>query len=159
MQKIPKLSVGKAQFVPKGFVADYKTFWFGTNNADEAYYLVSILNSNVINRVIKEHQSRGKFGPRDICRLPFEQNIPLFDSKQTLHKELALLGIQASQEAAKLAKTSRTKIKIAIPSMKKIDELVITPQYNVDLKFLINSYPHFIVCGCIGAVVFILIYR
>lgn len=125
MQKIPKLTVGKAQIEPAGFVADYKTFWFGTNNAEEAYYLAAILNSNVINSLIKEHQSKGKFGPRDICRLPFEQNIPLFDSKQDLHKELAVLGNQASKEAATLAKTSRTKIKAAISSMNEIDKRVL----------------------------------
>ena len=106
-------------------MADYKTFWFGTNNVEEAYYLAAILNSNVINRLIKEHQSKGKFGPRDICRLPFEQNIPLFDSKQNLHKELAVLGNQASKEAAALAKTSRTKIKAAISSMNEIDKRVL----------------------------------
>lgn len=124
IQRLPKLTVGKAQIAPEGFIADHKTYWFGTNNSDEAYYLASILNSNVINNLIKKHQTRGKFGPRDIGRLPFEQNIPLFDPQVELHKELALLGSQAIGEAFNLTKTSRTKIKAAIPSMKQIDVCV-----------------------------------
>jgi hypothetical protein len=124
-EKIPPLAIGKAEIVPKGFVADYKTFWFSTSVRDEAYYLAAILNSNVLDERIKQYQSRGKWGPRDICRLPFEQNIPQFDPNNELHKQLAIAGLEASTEAAKVEKTSRTKTKAAIPSMKKIDRLVL----------------------------------
>jgi hypothetical protein len=124
-EKIPRLTIGKAEIGPKGFIADYKTFWFSTSVRDEAYYLVAILNSNVLDERIKQYQSRGKFGPRDICRLPFEQNIPEFDPKNELHTQIAMAGLEASTEAAKVEKTSRVKTKAAIPSMKKIDRLVL----------------------------------
>ena len=81
--------------------------------------------SNVLDERIKQYQSRGKFGPRDICRLPFEQNIPEFDSKNELHTQIAMVGLEASAEAAKVEKTSRVKTRVAIPSMKKIDRLVL----------------------------------
>jgi hypothetical protein len=118
------MKIGNAKIRINGFVADYKTYWFATNDKQEADYLVAILNSNTLDQMIKPHQSRGKFGPRDICRLPFEFNIPQFDKSQQLHKQIAILGGQATIDAAKLRKTSRSKIKILLPQMKDIDEKV-----------------------------------
>jgi len=123
-EKIPKVQVGSVRISPSGFVADYKTYWFGTMDEEEAYYLASILNSEVLDQMIKPHQSRGKFGPRDIGRLPFEFNIPQFDSDNGLHKQIAALGLKAAKEAANLPKTSRLKMKAMISSMKEIDCLV-----------------------------------
>ena len=123
-KKIPDLQVGKARVSPVGFIADYTTFWFGTNNLQEAHYLTAILNSTVLDVMIKKHQPRGKFGPRHICRLPFEFHIPQFDSGNELHKQIAELSLNATKEAANLPKMSRLKTKDAIPSMKKIDKLV-----------------------------------
>lgn len=123
-KKIPDVQVGKVNISPIGFVVDYTTFWFGTKNSEEAHYLVAILNSNVVDQMIKKHQPRGKFGPRHICRLPFEFNVPQFDPQNTLHKQIAALGIQASKEAAHLPKMSRLKMKVAMSSMKEIDKLV-----------------------------------
>jgi type I restriction-modification system DNA methylase subunit len=123
-EKIPNIQVGNARIHPAGFVVDYKTYWFGTNNEPEAQYLAAILNSETLDQMIKPHQSRGKFGPRDIGRLPFEFNVPRFDANDKLHAQIADLGVKAAQEAVNLQKTSRLKIKAAIPSMKEIDKLV-----------------------------------
>jgi methylase of polypeptide subunit release factors len=123
-KKIPDFEVGRIKISPSGFVADVKTFWFGTNDVEEAHYLAAILNSDVLDQKIKPYQSKGKFGPRDICRLPFEFNIPKFDPENDLHRQIAALGAQAAKEAATLPKTSRLNMKAAIPSMKQIDELV-----------------------------------
>lgn len=123
-RKMPDIPIGKIRIASSGFVADYTTYWFGTNEAEEAYYLTAILNSRAMDDMIKPHQARGKFGPRHICRLPFEFNIPQFDSKNRLHKQIAALGQKAIKEAADLPKTSRLKMKAVIPSMKEIDKLV-----------------------------------
>ncbi len=80
-RKVPDFIAGKTRISPCGFVADFTTYWFGTNEVEEAYYLTSILNSNPIDQIIKKEQPKGKFGPRHICRLPLEQNIPTFDPK------------------------------------------------------------------------------
>lgn len=124
-KKIPDLQIGNAKIPPSGFIADYKTYWFGTNTPEEAYYLAAILNSETLDQIIKPHQSRGKFGPRDICRLPFEFNVPQFDPRNQLHRQIAAKGLNATKEAANLPKMSRLKIKSAIPSMKEIDRLVL----------------------------------
>ncbi len=122
-KNLPPFQVDGAKIRPNGFVADYKTFWFGTNNANEASYLVAILNSNVMDEMIKPHQSEGAFGARDICRLPFEFNIPEYDPNNGIHTALAVLGAEAAKEADRLPRASRMKIKAKIPQMQMIDEL------------------------------------
>jgi len=124
-KRMPIQLIGEAEISPTGFVADYKSYWYSTNQRDEAHYLAAVLNSNVINGKIKPYQSRGKFGPRDICRLPFEFPIPKFDSNNELHMRIAALGRKASEEAFGLPKMSRSKVKAAIPSMKEIDRLIL----------------------------------
>jgi hypothetical protein len=123
-QNVPDVQIGNARIPARGFVADYKTYWFGTNNLEEAFYLTAILNSNTMDQMIKPYQSRGKFGPRDICRLPFELNLPKYNSENRLHRRIVALGVKARKEATSLPKMSRLKMKAAIPSMKEIDKLV-----------------------------------
>ena len=121
---IKPIKIGNAEIKINGFIADYKTYWYATNDRQEANYLASVLNSNTLDELIKPHQSRGKFGPRDICRLPFEFYIPPFDKNKGTHKQIAVLGLEATKEAMKLPKKSRSNIKNALPQMKEINKLV-----------------------------------
>jgi hypothetical protein len=123
-QRLPDLHSGETRIPAKGFVVDYTTYWLATNDVNEAYYLVTILNSDALDLKIKQYQSRGKWGPRHICRLPFEINLPAFDSQNALHKQIAALGAKATNEASSIPKMSRLQMKSAIPSMKEIDKLV-----------------------------------
>jgi len=122
---LPPFRIGKVDISPNGFVPDVKTFYFSTNDFYEACYLAAILNSNVLDAKIKPYQTRGKFGPRDIHRRPFEFFIPNFDPKNLLHKMIAELGKGATKEVSSLQRMSRLKVKIAIPSMKAIDRLLL----------------------------------
>jgi len=124
-QKVPDFRIGATRISPNGFVPDVKTFYFSTNNAQEAHYLTAILNSNVLDEKIKTIQTRGKYGPRDIHRRPFEFFIPQFDYNNNLHERISAFGEKAAKEAEDLSKMSRLKIKAAIPSMKEIDKLVL----------------------------------
>ncbi|NJL59195.1 MAG: hypothetical protein HC887_05670 [Desulfobacteraceae bacterium] len=74
------------------FIADHKTYWFGTNNVNEARYLSSFFNSNYANEKIKAFQTTGLFGPRDIHKRILEVPLLLYDAKNTHHKLLAELG-------------------------------------------------------------------
>lgn len=121
---LPPFILNGVRIAPEGFIADTKTYWFGTNNLEEANYLTAILNSNVLNDLIKPIQTKGAFGARDIHRRPFEFNIPEYDPKNHIHKELAKLGAEAAEIAKNLKPTSRSKFKKMIPQMAKIDELV-----------------------------------
>jgi len=77
---------------PKGFIADVKTWVFETNSQKEAYYLSAILNSTLLNRLIKPFQPRGLYGARAIHRRPLEFPIPKFDENNDIHVKIASFG-------------------------------------------------------------------
>ncbi|KXA94635.1 hypothetical protein AKJ65_03880 [candidate division MSBL1 archaeon SCGC-AAA259E19] len=81
------------------FVADYMTYYYETNNKDEALYLTSLLNSPSVNKMIKGMQSRGLFGERHICKKVLELSIPPFDSNNELHRKLIELSKKCRDKA------------------------------------------------------------
>ncbi len=79
-----------------GFVVDTKTYYFAPDTLEEAHYLCAILNSPHVNESIKQHQSQGLWGHRDIHRTPFEAcAIPIFEADNPDHLELARLSQEA----------------------------------------------------------------
>ncbi|HPO13818.1 MAG TPA: N-6 DNA methylase [Candidatus Hydrogenedentes bacterium] len=122
-------------FKIRGFVADMVTYWFKTDSEEEAHYLVGILNSEIVNDVIKPFQTQGLQGERDIHRRPFEAcNIPLFDQNNKKHLRIAelsrdcrkrLLPIVSRMKApvAKMRSEARNHVS---GILKKIDEEVIS---------------------------------
>ena len=81
-----------------GFAASHVTYYYYPSSAEEAYYLCAVLNSSVVNTLIKELQPQGLYGERHICRRPFEAcSIPKYDSKNSLHASLADLGAKCTQ--------------------------------------------------------------
>ena len=90
------------------FMADKKTYFCDLDDENEALYLSTFLNSNVMNDLIKPLQSRGLWGARDIHKRPLLFPIPKFDAGSGNHAELAKIGQGAHQiiklEQAKLSK-------------------------------------------------------
>jgi len=82
----------------QGFIVDHKAFYLETNKKAEAYYLCSILNSPIVDELIKPMQSRGLFGPRDIHKKVWELPIPEFDSSNHDHLALAKLGEECKKK-------------------------------------------------------------
>jgi hypothetical protein len=107
-EKIVK-EFGKQKIHLRAFVADYKLFYYETDNEREANYLAVILNSPTIDRLIKPMQSRGQWGPRDICMKVWELPIPGFDKGNSAHNELAKLGIECTKKVTKFLPTLNTK--------------------------------------------------
>lgn len=85
----------------KGFIADTKTYICELNNIRECFFLVAVLNSPVLNKLIKPMQSRGLWGPRDIHKKPLELPIPQFDTKKTTHYHLVKIGKDCSAKVRK----------------------------------------------------------
>jgi len=111
--------------IPQSFIADTKTMYFETNSKEEAYYLSAIINSNIIDELIKPLQTRGHFGERDILRRPFEFPIPKFNPNDERHKRLAELGEICHEEAKKIRETDRKTVKEKLKKyMDEIDKLV-----------------------------------
>ena len=65
--------------------------FYDTKNADEAYYLSAILNSNILGKQIKIKKSS-----RHIFKIPFEIPIEKFDSNNSNHIKLSNLGKKGS---------------------------------------------------------------
>lgn len=84
-----------------GFLTDYKLFVFETDNEQEAFYLATLLNAPIIDNLIKPMQTRGLWGPRDICKKVLELPIPQFEAKNSTHRQLAELGKHCTAKVEK----------------------------------------------------------
>jgi hypothetical protein len=84
-----------------GIISDYKSLCAEAKNLKEAFYLASFLNSTVVDRLIKPMQTRGQWGPRDICKKVLEFPIPQFDPSNRDHLNLAELGKGCSTKVSK----------------------------------------------------------
>jgi hypothetical protein len=76
-------------------VVDAKVYWAACNAAEEADYLVAILNSETVNEAIKPFQSVGLLGERDIHKKVLDLPIPVYDTRNTDHRAIAALGTKA----------------------------------------------------------------
>jgi hypothetical protein len=99
----------ESTFSVKGFFAGKTTYFSNTPSKDEAYFLSSIFNSNILNEKIKPQQSKGILEYRDIHKTVFQFNIPIFDPKMESHKKLAELGIQCSEKTREIISITKMK--------------------------------------------------
>ena len=77
------------------FIVESKGYVFFTDNPDEAHYLCAIINSNTPNLLIKDFQTKGLFGARDIHKRILDVYFPRFDASDARHLRLAQLGREA----------------------------------------------------------------
>ena len=61
------------------FFVDTKAYVYYTHNENEAHYLASILNSSIPNLLMKDFQSKGLFGARDVHKKILDVYFPKFD--------------------------------------------------------------------------------
>ena len=108
--------------------------FYSTTNLDEAYYLTTILNSNILTEQIKIMKSS-----RHIFKLPFNIPIKKYDLKNPTHQQLVKLGQQGQEIAISTIekafkenndKLSKYKIQNILnkelkPILNQIDELLI----------------------------------
>jgi len=85
----------------KNFVAESKTYWYESNSIDEANYLSAILNSTIVDQIIKPLQTRGLWGARDIHKRPLLLPIPRFKKTDQDHRRIAELGKIAHEKVQK----------------------------------------------------------
>jgi hypothetical protein len=97
-----ELRIGQATIKLKNVVADYKTFVFATREEREAFYLSAVLNSSVIDGLVKPMQSRGLWGPRDICKKVLELPIPEFTTTNRNHSRLAQIAQRSAERVREM---------------------------------------------------------
>lgn len=92
-------SIDGVKIKTSGLIADYKTFYWDTDNEDEACYITAFLNAHIIDQLIKPLQSVGDFGERDIVKKVLELPIPRFNPGDRIHKELSELAKKCEAKA------------------------------------------------------------
>ena len=121
------------------FIADHKTYWFATDFEEEALYISAILNSSIPNALMKDFQTRGLFGARDVHKKILDIYFPKFNEEEETHIRLAELSKAAHKKAAQYIKDNppqkeltsihlgRTRVEIKkhlSAEMKEIDKIV-----------------------------------
>jgi hypothetical protein len=80
-----------------GIIIHTTLYLYQTNNEDEAHYLTAVLNSSILNELVKPMQTRGAYGPRHFHKKPLEFPIPRYDSTNPVHRRLSELGKEARE--------------------------------------------------------------
>ncbi len=81
-------------------LVDHAIYSVELNNLTEARYLSAILNSSVPNDLMKDFQSTGQFGARNIHKKILDVYFPRFDRGDARHARLARLSETAHGKAA-----------------------------------------------------------
>jgi len=102
LEKELKISIANTEIPLNGYVADTKTYYYETDNKKEAQYLVAVLNSEIVDDLIKGMQSRGLWGPRDIHKKVLELPIPKFNPKNPIHRELSEIAKRCKKNVDKI---------------------------------------------------------
>jgi len=121
------------------FLVDYKAHLMFTNNIMEGNYITAILNSSIPNAMMKDFQSKGLFGARDVSKKILDVYFPRFDETNEIHIKLAQLSEQAHTKAKQFLEANPPqqdlsaihlgRLRVAIKKhlseeMKEIDKLV-----------------------------------
>lgn len=70
-------------------LVEHKLYWAAfSSSADECHFLTAVLNSSVVNEMIKPFQSTGLLGERDIEKKVLDVSIPRFEGSSLLHRKL-----------------------------------------------------------------------
>jgi hypothetical protein len=74
------------------FIVDHKAYYYCTLDLHEANYLAAILNSSIPNLQMKDFQSKGLFGARDVHKKILDVYFPKYSHNDSFHKRLSELG-------------------------------------------------------------------
>ena len=132
-------TIVKREDIDLDFIVENKAFYFATDNLNEAYYLAAILNSALPNKMMKDFQTLGLFGARDVSKKILDIYYPRFNATNKAHLQLAELSETAHQKTstfladtpphAELIAMRLGKLRLDIKrhlaeEMRQIDELV-----------------------------------
>jgi SAM-dependent methyltransferase len=89
-------------------VIDHKLYWAAVAGPEEANYLLAVLNSDALLRLVQPLQARGEHNPRDFDKYVWRMPIPLYDPTASLHQDLAAMAMRAAAVAAQVKLTAQT---------------------------------------------------
>jgi hypothetical protein len=115
-------------------VMDHMLYWTSVTDRNEGLYLAAILGSEAARKKIESLQARGQWGARHFDKVMFTLPIPRFDSKKSMHLQLASAGADAERVAASVEipdgihfQTARRHVREALKNAavsERIDALV-----------------------------------
>ena len=79
-------------------ILDTSTYQVACRDQTEAFYLLAILNSSVLHRVVAPIMSKGRISERNVHKHPWKLPISAFNPDDADHVQLASLGERASSE-------------------------------------------------------------
>jgi hypothetical protein len=83
-------------------IIDHMLYWATASSVEEARYLVAVLNSPALAALVVPLQARGEHNPRHFDKQVWRLPIPLYDSVNGEHRQLAALAAEAEVIAAKV---------------------------------------------------------
>lgn len=92
-------------------LVEHKLYWAAVSSLSEARYLTAILNSEILLERVRPLQALGLFGPRDFDKNVFSVQIPIYDSSDASHQELARLAAEAELVSAQVQSPPGTDFK------------------------------------------------
>ncbi len=102
-------------------VIEQTLYWAAASSVDEALFLVAILNSGVLTKLVRPLQARGEHNPRHFVKFVFQIPIPLYDPSDDRHRqlvELATIGERVAKDVELPAGVSfqalRRRIRMAL---------------------------------------------
>lgn len=136
LKQPPQFNFGEVNIPSQGFVVDYGNFYYETDMEWEAHYLASILNSGMVEKIIRPMLTTGQLGERNICKKVLELPICEYAIKDTSHQRLAEISMLCAEKVKDILPeithhyTSlgviRNKVRKALASeLKQIDMLVL----------------------------------
>ena len=113
-------TIVKRDEVDLEFLVESKGYSYITNNLSEAYYLTAILNSNIPNELMKNFQSKGLWGARDVHKKILDIYYPKFDENDESHLRLAEFSKTAHEKAAQYLKDNIPQKELTATRLGKI---------------------------------------
>ena len=96
-------------------IVDYKLFWVACRDAQEAHYLLAIINSNALYELVTPLMSKGQFGARDLQKQLWKMPIAEFEHGNALHSQISDAGRAAAQAAArKMAQLNQERQRLTV---------------------------------------------
>lgn len=99
-------TIVKREDIDFEFVLDYSEYVCYTQSLNESYYLSAVLNSNLLNKQMKDFQARGLYGARHVAKKILDIYYPRFDGADATHLKLAELGEKAHAKASEYLKAN-----------------------------------------------------
>ena len=82
-------------------LVDHVLYWVSCKNIHEAYFLLSIINSDGLYEAVSPMMPTGQFGARHLHKHLWKLPIPEFDPGDPLHAEVSAAGEAAAEGAAR----------------------------------------------------------